>query len=277
MLPPDGHVHSEWSWDAARGSMERTCARAVEIGLPSIAFTEHADFTPWTLLSGGLPAGVRAEVTPDGVLVPPVFDAEGYLACIQRCRWRFPGLRILSGVELGEPHWHTRRAADLLDLGSFDRVLGSVHSLQAGEARFLETADAYQERPAADVVRGYLAEATRMTKASGVFAVLAHVDYAVRQWPSSAGPYDPGAFEEDYRDLLGALAGTSRALEVNTNGPLHPQVVRWWHEAGGDAVAFGSDAHDPDTLARDFHRAAAMVEAYGFRPGRSPHDLWRRA
>ena len=49
MLPPDGHVHSEWSWDAAGGSMERSCARAVELGLPSIAFTEHADFTRWLI------------------------------------------------------------------------------------------------------------------------------------------------------------------------------------------------------------------------------------
>ena len=45
MLPPDGHVHTEWSWDAANGSMEQSCAHAVALGLPSIAFTEHADFT----------------------------------------------------------------------------------------------------------------------------------------------------------------------------------------------------------------------------------------
>ncbi|MDQ2923627.1 MAG: PHP domain-containing protein, partial [Candidatus Dormibacteraeota bacterium] len=43
-LPPDLHVHTEWSWDAAHGSMERSCERALEIGLPGIAFTEHADF-----------------------------------------------------------------------------------------------------------------------------------------------------------------------------------------------------------------------------------------
>jgi histidinol-phosphatase (PHP family) len=277
MLPPDGHVHSEWSWDASDGAMERTCARAVEIGLPSVAFTEHADFTPWTLLAGGLPAGMRAEVTSDGVLIPPVFDADGYLECIQRCRDLFPELRILSGVELSEPHWHTHQAAKLLDLGSFDRVLGSVHCMQTGDTRFLEIADAYQEHSAADVVRRYLAESTRMIKGSDVFAVLAHVDYAVRSWPSGAGPYDPGVFEADYRDLLGALASTSRALEVNTKGPLHPQVVHWWHEAGGDAITFGSDAHDPAALARDFRTASAMVETHGFRPGRRPHDLWRRA
>jgi hypothetical protein len=110
MLPPDGHVHSEWSWDAAKGSMERTCARAVEIGLPSIAFTEHADFTPWTVLADKVPPRLRADVSPDGVLVPPVLDLEGYLECLHQCRDRFPDLRILSGVELSEPHWHSHRA-----------------------------------------------------------------------------------------------------------------------------------------------------------------------
>ena len=38
-FPPDDHTHTEWSWDARSGSMEGSCARAVELGLPSIAFT----------------------------------------------------------------------------------------------------------------------------------------------------------------------------------------------------------------------------------------------
>ena len=37
--PADGHVHTEFSWDAPGGSMERTCARAVHLGLPAVAFT----------------------------------------------------------------------------------------------------------------------------------------------------------------------------------------------------------------------------------------------
>jgi histidinol-phosphatase (PHP family) len=276
-LPADGHVHSEWSWDAPGGSMERTCARAVQIGLASVAFTEHAEFTAWTLPTGRLPRGARAEVTPEGVVVPPVFDVDGYLGCLQRCRDLYPGLRILSGVELSEPHWHIRQTAQVLDLGGFDRVLGSVHSLPAVGARYLEVADCYRERTAEAVVRGYLAEATRMVTASGVFAVLAHIDYPARYWPGDAGKFDPCTFEDEYREVLRALASTSRALEVNTRVPLHPRIVRWWHEAGGDAVAFGSDAHDPAALAHDFSSAAAMVRAHGFRPGRYPHDLWLRA
>lgn len=39
----DNHVHTEWSWDAPNGSMEDSCRRAVEFGIPALAFTEHTD------------------------------------------------------------------------------------------------------------------------------------------------------------------------------------------------------------------------------------------
>ncbi|MFN8172658.1 MAG: PHP domain-containing protein [Candidatus Nanopelagicales bacterium] len=43
-LPADDHVHTQWSWDTALGDMAATCARALELGLPAVSFTEHADF-----------------------------------------------------------------------------------------------------------------------------------------------------------------------------------------------------------------------------------------
>ena len=39
---------------------------------------------------------------------------------------------------------------------------------------------------------------------------------------------------------------TGRALEVNTTSPLASvDQIRWFHEEGGEAVSFGSDAHHP--------------------------------
>ena len=35
-LPTDSHVHSQWSWDAPGGSMERTCEQALRLGLPAL-------------------------------------------------------------------------------------------------------------------------------------------------------------------------------------------------------------------------------------------------
>ena len=276
-LPADGHVHSEWSWDAPNGDMERTCARAVQLGLPAVAFTEHVDSTRWLAVVEGLGEHdhLRTLLAPDGTVVPTPLDVEGYLECVQRCRDLFPGLRILTGVELGEPHRHPDVAEALLSSGRFDRVLGSLHSLPVGAA-FAEPPYLYRDRPAPDVVRDYLAEIPRLVEGCDRFAVLAHVDYPLRYWPPSARVLEVAVFEEEFRVALRALAGTGRALEVNTRGPVRAELVRWWRDEGGTAVTFGSDAHDPTGPGRGFARAVAMVEAHGFTPGTHAHEVWRR-
>ena len=109
-LPADSHVHTEWSWDAPRGSMEQPCARAA-LGLPAIAFTEHFDLTRW-------------------MIAPEL---------ARRCRSALHG-------------------------GAFERVLGSLHSVE-------------------QVVRAYLDEVLRMVQGSNAFSVLAHIDDPARGWP----------------------------------------------------------------------------------------------
>jgi histidinol-phosphatase (PHP family) len=278
VLPCDSHVHSEWSWDAPVGDMERSCARAVEIGLPAIAFTEHLDHTVMRIATGGPYADrhLTSIAGPDGLLTPPALDPVGYLAAVEHCRERFPQLRILSGLEIGEPHRHAEQCADVLAAGRFDRVLGSLHTLPDAGG-FAEPPNIYPHRDAHDVVRDYLTEVATMMSTSRMFSVLAHIDYPVRYWPTEqAGPFDPKAFEEEFRHALGATARSGRALEVNTRLPLHATILDWWHDEGGDAVTFGSDAHLPADVADGFTDAARMAEAYGFRPGRDPQDLWGR-
>ena len=277
-LPADSHVHSEWSWDAPLASMERSCAQAVDLGLPAIAFTEHLDHTVWPVARDGIYKSdhLTALAAPDGLLTPPAFDAPGYLEAIDRCRQRFPSLRIMSGLEMGEPHWHAAACATVLGAGRFDRVLGSLHCLPDGDG-FAEPWSLYPHRPAGGVVRQYLAELVRLVTESGLFAVLAHIDYAVRYWPHQvAGPFDPFEFEEEFRNALRATAQSGRALEINTRIPLHSTVLTWWHEEGGDAVTFGSDAHLPSAVAHGFGEAADMAQAHGFRPGKNPYDFWAR-
>jgi histidinol-phosphatase (PHP family) len=272
-LPADGHVHSEWSWDAQLGSMERSCARAVALGLPSIAFTEHLDHTVWTAGPHDLPADHPVVVHGDaaGRVHPPAFDAAGYLAAVDRCRDRFPGLRVLSGLELGEPHRHPAAVARVLAAGQFDRLLGSVHSLADGEGGFREPDGLYPRQDPGDVLRAYLAEVAVLV-GSADFAVLAHVDYPLR-----TARLDLGAYEEEFRSVLRLTARSGRALELNTAVPLAGRILRWWREEGGTAVTFGSDAHEPGRVARGFAAAAALAEASGFRPAADPLAPWVRA
>jgi histidinol-phosphatase (PHP family) len=271
-LPPDNHVHTHWSWDtAASVTMRAACERAVAVGLPAIAFTEHLDFTVWTeddrAHAEGLTHRHSAQQLP--------IDVEGYAAELAECRDRFPGLRILSGVEVGEPHLFAGSLATHLRTAPADRILGSLHSLPDGG--LLVGAGRLLYPDAHGTMRRYLAEVVRMVESSDVFQVLAHVDFPRRYWPGGRDRYEEKDFEEEYRAVFRALAGTGRAFELNTSSPLASvDQVRWFYEEGGEAVSFGSDAHGSQAVGQRFDIAVDVVEAAGFRPGRDRFDFWRR-
>jgi len=279
MLPVDAHVHSEWSWDTggpasdARGTMRRACQRAARIGLPGLVFTEHLDVDRWLAGPSDFPPSNRRHIGADGFLVPPLLDVDGYVAAVERCRRDFPELRILTGVELGQPHLFEQAAGEVVDLHRFDRVNGSLHTLPIGADR-AEPVTLYRLWSPDDVVLSYLAEVPRMVAGSRDFEVFTHIDYAIRSWPSERiGPFDPGRFEEAFRDAMRVIAESGRALEMNTRR-LWPWIPQWWKEEGGRAVSFGSDAHVPQAVADGFHEATAMLEHFGFRPGARPEEFW---
>ncbi len=255
-------MHTEWSWDAPRGSMERSCERAIELGLPAIAFTEHAD---WALVHSG----------QHGV------DIHGYLDAVERCRTNFPQLRILTGVELGEPHWFPHETAELLAAGPLQQVHGSIHCIRIDGAMV----DASQFREHEDVdfrraVHEYFRETLALVESNQPFETLAHLDYPKRYWREGVPAYDEREYEAEIKAILKAAARSGRVLEVNTTRghTLCPDltVVRWWREAGGQAVQYGSDAHQPDKVAEGFKIATQMVESAGFKPAKDPTGLWRR-
>ena len=137
MMPTDNHVHSRWSWDTATASsMQLACARAVEIGLPGVAFTEHVDFTDWsradavqladrsTQVNRPARVGARPRVAP--------LDVERYSAELARCREAFPELRVLSGIEAGEPHLFPVRREELAQLAGIS--VDYVTRLEQGRA-----------------------------------------------------------------------------------------------------------------------------------------------
>jgi histidinol-phosphatase (PHP family) len=278
-LPSDDHVHSRFSFDAFDGDLEGTCRRAVELGLPAVSFTEHVDLEPWSAPPGGWdwPEGVRGSVDGHGRFLAAPLEVQAYVAEVERCRHLFADLTIRLGIELDAGHRHRDEVADLLRRQGFDRIVGSIHALPdlTASGEFLEVDPAYHQREAVDVVLTYLAEARDMIASDVPFDVLGHLDYPLRHWPVDR-PVPWAELEEPVRDTLSRLAGSGRALEVNTSLPLDLRVVRWWREEGGRTVSFGSDAHSPAELARSFREVAPAVEALGFAPAADPTQLWRR-
>jgi histidinol-phosphatase (PHP family) len=272
VLPADNHVHTEWSYDtSADASMVRSCEQAIGIGLPSLAFTEHLEFT-----EGG-PGDAIHDVATDHrwwSRIKPL-DVPGYMASVEECRQRFPELRILSGVEAGESHLFGASAGAVIHAHAFERVLGSLHAVPY-QGRLVAADALFGRMPADDAMRYYFAELVTLIQDSDLFQVLAHLDFPRRYWPSGPHLYREQPFEEEYRVALRALAASGRVLEINTKSPLASvDMVRWWREEGGTAVSFGSDAHLPNRVGDRFKLAVDIVEQAGFRPGRDPYDFWR--
>ena len=129
-------------------------------------------------------------------------------------------------------------------------------------------------------VREFFRETLALVESSQQFEALAHLDYPKRYWMDGQAPYREEDYEEDLRAILVAAAKRGLVLEVNTTRghTLCPdiRVLRWWHEVGGKAVQYGSDAHQPDKVAEGFVTATQMVESVGFKPARDPLGLWHR-
>jgi histidinol-phosphatase (PHP family) len=180
-------------------------------------------------------------------------------------------------VELSEPHWHPGPVADLLGRGRFQRVLASMHAVSERHEAYVDSSPGIRKAtdPVA-VVRKYLREARRLVEEFDGFEVLTHVDYPLRYQRAGQKPVDVGELEDEYRELLRALARAEKVMEFNTRIPLDRRVIGWWREEGGRAVSFASDAHKPEAVANGFKEAAAVARAAGFRPDGDPFGFWVR-
>ena len=285
-LTGDGHVHSEWSWDTgdpasdAAGRMQAMCRRALKIGLPALAFTERLDLTGWIIDQDDLLDHLRPLVGDGGLLTPDPLDVGGYLDSIDRCRRQFPELRILSGVEFGQPHIDAARARQLLDLSALDRVNGSLHTLpmsdQPGALR-CEPITLYRRWPADRVIGEYLAEVRRMIAGSDAYAVFTHIDYPVRYWPTGQeGPFHPRVFEEAFRQAMRDIAWQRQGA-----GAEH-----WWPATAMDPAVLERGRRPCDhlrqrcahhrRLGRQLLRSNGNGRALRLPKGRQPEDFWTR-
>jgi hypothetical protein len=69
---------------------------------------------------------------------------------------------------------------------------------------------------------------------ANAYAVFAHIEYAVRYWPTGQeGPFNPRVFEDAFRHAMRDVARSGRALELTIGGPPRPWIPQWWSEEGG--------------------------------------------
>ena len=267
-LPPDNHVHTHWSWDTAETVDDAPRLRA---GRCSSGCRRSPSPSTWTSPSGTEDDRAHRRGPDRPAARPAAADRRRGLRRRAR-RVPRPLPRTCASCPASRPASRTCSRASIaahLRAAPADRVLGSLHSLPRRTAASSASGGCSSRTPTA-TMRRYLGELVAMIESSDVFQVLAHVDFPRRYWPGgTAAVRGEGLTRRSTGRCSARWPRTGRALEVNTSSPLASvDQVRWFHEEGGEAVSFGSDAHQPAAVGQHFDVAVDVVEAAGFRPGR---------
>ena len=247
MRLPDYHTHSV-RCGHARGTPAEYVAAAQAAGLLAIGVADHLPLLP----------------LHDPELSMKASELEDYVAEVRELQARFPGF-VLLGIEADYRPGTVAEVRSLLDSQPFDYVIGSVHHLDDWGFDDPRQIDRYESVDIDDMWVDYF-ELVGEAAESGLFTIVGHLDL-VKKFGYRASR----SLEVELDRLLARMARAGVAVEINTTG-LHkpvkeaypsPEILRKLR-AAGIPITFGSDAHRPEEVGRDFAYAADLAGAAGY-------------
>ncbi len=252
-MKADMHMHTCFSSDSD-STPEEMAQGSIDKGLELICFTDHYDKDDFDW---------GAE---------DVFDPQAYFARMEQVQAAYADrIQIRIGVELGlQPHLASYYHSFLAEY-PFDFVIGSVHSVARSD---IATLKIFEGRTDEEVYRQVLTEMLEDVRLSvDDLDVLGHLDYMTRYGTSGPAAYSYAAYADLIDPILQTLIEHGKGLELNTSGlkyglPYphpHMDVLKRYHQLGGELITVGADAHDPAQIAYDFDRAAEILSDCGFK------------
>jgi len=260
----DYHLHSERSGDAS-GTIMDTCARAVEVGLTEICFTEHLDFEPTDDCYGA-------------------FDYDLYTRQIDEARDAFGGrLVVRRGIEVDYQEKHRSSIEDYLARAEFDYIVGSAHYV---DGIILEDHGSYFPGKSARQAYEPYFENVIATIQTGWFDCVAHLDLCKRYGVRYFGSFACEPYWEWIDGALKTAIGMGMSIEINTSGlrqsprDTYPcrEILERYHALGGRSITVGSDSHRVEDVGAGIAEALEIARSVGFEnattfAGRTPSQI----
>jgi histidinol-phosphatase (PHP family) len=244
---PDYHTHSVRCGHAC-GTPAEYVAAAQAAGLLAIGVADHLPLLPHH----------------DPELSMEACELDDYVAEVRELKERFPGF-VLLGIEADYRPGTVDEVRSLLGSQPFDYVIGSVHHLDDWGFDDPRQIHRYDSVDIDDLWVDYF-ELVGEAAESGMFTIMGHLDL-VKKFGYRASR----SLDAELDRLLMRIARAGVAVEINTAG-LHkpvkeaypsPEILRKLRVAG-IPITFGSDAHRPEEVGRDFAHAADLAAAAGY-------------
>lgn len=230
MLYNDMHIHTSSSPDAELSANE-LCRLAPEADVATLGFVAHVDFHPSDFCYRG-------------------FCEADYMAELDIARAENPDIRVLRGLEIGEPHRFIKQAETVFHRSRYDFITGALHwldnSLILDKTPFLHGSSQ-------ELIEEYYRQTLEIVELCDV-NVLAHMGIFRRGM--ARGGFNTELNEIEMfpvlmKKILQTMIQRGIALEVNTSGLRRPEqttyptagVLRLYSELGGKRLTIGSDTH----------------------------------
>ncbi len=251
MILADYHIHSYFSGDSEE-TFEEIVKASVLAGLKEICITDHQDF------------GFMA----DGILFELEVD-EYYQALCRVSEQYADTLTVKIGVETGLEPDKSQMLHQFANAHEFDFVIGSTHLVDGMDPYYPEF---FQGKTDEQAFARYFESILESLDVCSDFDVYGHIDYIVRYSPNKARNYSYEKYHDMIDAILRKLIHMGKGIEVNTCGYRYglgfpnpcKEIVRRYHELGGEIITVGSDAHVAQDIGYDFKKVEQLLSECGF-------------
>jgi histidinol-phosphatase (PHP family) len=247
--PADYHMHTPLCRHAV-GEPTAYAARALQLGLTEIGFTDHSpmrqdNFDDWRMRFDQL---------------------DEYVEKVGWARRDHPSLTIRLSLEVDYLPGHEDWIRELAARHPWDYLIGSVHYVSDSWAidnpyKLSE----WKHRDAWEVWSAYFERLT-MAADSGLFEIIGHADL-----PKKFRVYPERDCTPLFDRFLQAARKSSTAIELNTAGlrkdcrEIYPsRALLDLAHAAGVPITFGSDAHAPEEVGLNFAEAVEWASSAGY-------------
>ncbi len=255
-ITADFHVHSEFSGDCDT-PMEDMVTRAITLGYNALCITEHHDdYYPYT----------HGEPFDLFTLDTPAYHRE-----YKRLQEKYKNqIKLLFGVELGVQHHIADTCNTYAQTYPFDFIIASSHLCNEKDPYYIDFFDGKEE---SEAYLEYFQSILTNIKMFQDFDVYGHLDYIVRYGPNKNRDYSYAKYSDVIDSILRLLIENGKGIEVNASGlkyqleQTHPcnEIIKRYHELGGEILTIGSDAHAPHHIGYEFPTIRDSLYSMGFR------------
>lgn len=241
------HMHTNYSDDSSF-KMEDVVKKAISCGLDEICITDHLD-----CVTG----------------IDPCFPYKSYEKDFLYCKTKYSGkITLKLGMEFGMQTSTIPYFNQFFENGDFDFILMSCHLIEdkwfwSQEFQSGKTQDEYNQR--------YYEEILRLVNSFDNYSVLGHLD-VIRRYDLK-GEYPFEKIKSVVASILERVISHGKGIEINTScyryrlNNLTPsrEILRLYHDMGGEIITIGTDSHCPEQVNSHIEDAKLALLSLGYK------------